>query len=135
MDKNNLTKAEKIIKEIEQNLSKMTNEEREIFFKEMGFVFIEETPKERKQQLINLLTTLKAVLELKKEQQKPKSGMEEMIEMLGLQGCLIPSPAEEHIDIAQENLRILGVQIDEDVRQCEQAMQESVTKLIKGPKL
>lgn len=132
---NKNSKVDKIIKELEQNLSKMTNEERKIFFKEMGFVFIEETPKERKQQLINLLTTLKAVLKLKKEQQKPKSGMEEMIEMLGLRGCLIPSPAEEHIDTAQENLRILGVQIDEDVRQCEQAMQENVTKLIKGPKL
>ena len=132
---NKNSKVDKIIKKLEQNLSKMTNEEREIFFKEMGFVFIEETPKERKQQLINLLTTLKAVLELKKEQQKPKSGMEEMIEMLGLQGCLIPSPAEEHIDISDEHLRLLGVQIDEDVRQCEQAMQESVTKLIKGPKL
>lgn len=135
MDKKNLTKAEKILKAIDENLSKMTNEEREIFFKEIGFVFIEETPKERKQQLINLLTVLKAVLELRKEQQKPKSGIEEMIEMLGLQGCLIPSPAEEHIDIAQENLRILGVQIDEDVRQCEQAEQESVAQLIKGPKL
>ena len=132
---NKNSKVDKIIKKLEQNLSKMTNEEREIFFKEMGFVFIEETPKERKQQLINLLTTLKAVLELKKEQQKPKSGMEEMIEMLGLQGCLIPSPAEEHIDISDEHLRLLGVQIDEDVRQCEQAMQENVTKLIKGPKL
>lgn len=132
---NKNSKVDKIIKELEQNLSKMTNEERKIFFKEMGFVFIEETPKERKQQLINLLTTLKAVLKLKKEQQKPKSDMEEMIEMLGLRGCLIPSPAEEHIDTAQENLRILGVQIDEDVRQCEQAMQENVTKLIKGPKL
>lgn len=64
---NKNSKVDKIIKELEQNLSKMTNEEREIFFKEMGFVFIEETPKKRKQQLINLLATLQAVLELRKQ--------------------------------------------------------------------
>ena len=62
---NKNSKVDKIIKELKQNLSKMTNEEREIFFKEMGFVFIEETPKERKQQLINLLTTLREVLQIK----------------------------------------------------------------------
>lgn len=88
-----------------------------------------------RQQLIRLKIALQAVLELKKEQQKPKTGIEEMIEMLGLQGCLIPSPEEEHINISQESLRILGAQINEDVRQCEQAMQESVAQLIKGPKL
>ena len=133
---NKNSKVDKIIKELEQNLSKMTNEEREIFFKEMGFVFIEETPKERKQQLINLLTTLKAVLELKKEQQKPKSGMEEIIEMLGIEGCLVPGPKEEYIEISPLGFRLFQVRTDEAVRQCEQAMQESVAYLIrKGPKL
>lgn len=225
---NKNSKVDKIIKELEQNLSKMTNEEREIFFKEMGFVFIEKTPKERKQQLINLLTALRAVLQEKIKYAKaldplqyyeykaqyarteaerimsairlgdledkhrkpevvgtriteepyahdanreldkktreinaleiaaqvdpknqiiygdkskgskedPKTGTEEMMAMLGIQGCLVPGSKEEHIDISDEHLRILGAQIDEDVRKCEQAMQESVAYLIrKGPKL
>ena len=81
-------------------------------------------------------TTLEAVLELKKEQQKPKSGMEEMIEMLGLQGCLVPGPKEEYIEISPLGFRLFQVRTDEAVRQCEQAMQESVAYLIrKGPKL
>ncbi len=69
MDKKNLTKAEKIVKAIDENLSKMSEEEREEFFKKMGFVFEEKSTekKERHQQLINLLTVLKAVLELRKQ--------------------------------------------------------------------
>lgn len=128
--------AERIINELDEKLSKMSYKQRKEFFKKYGIEVIEDDSSERKQQLINLLATLKAVLELKKEQQKPKSGMEEMIEMLGLQGCLIPSPDEEHIDIAQENLRILAAQINEAVRQCDEAEKESVAYLIrKGPKL
>ena len=62
--------------------------------------------------------------------------MEEMIETLGLQGCLVPSPKEEHIDISDKHLRKLREQIDEAVRNCDKAEQESIARLIKkGPKL
>lgn len=128
----------KIIKELETSLDKMSEEEREKLFKECGLVY-EKIPNqkgERHHQLIRLKAALAALYVLNKQHKEPKTGMDEMIEMLGLQGCLIPSPEEEHINISQESLRILGAQIDEDIRQCEQAMQESVAQLIKeGPKL
>lgn len=70
MDENKLTEedknfVERIIKEIDDFLSAMTKEERKEFFKQYEIEVIEDDSTEEKQQLINLLTVLKAVLNLK----------------------------------------------------------------------
>ena len=63
MDKKNLTKAEKIVKAIDENISKMSEEEREEFFKKMGFAFEEKftEKKEKHHQLIRLKAYLAAL--------------------------------------------------------------------------
>ena len=61
-----------------------------------------------------------------------KSGMEKMLEELGLQECLIPG---DPIDISDESLAVLRAQIDEDVRQTEAALNEGVAMLKKGPSI
>ena len=43
--------------------------------------------------------------------------MEEMIEMLELEGCLLPS--DDQIEIDENKIAILKCKIDEDVRQVE----------------
>lgn len=50
--------------------------------------------------------------------------MEEMIEMLGLEGCLLPS--DNQIEIDENKIAILKYKIDEDVRQVEVALSQCV---------
>lgn len=54
--------------------------------------------------------------------------MEEMIEMLGLDGCLLPS--DEQIEIDEKKIAILKCKIDEDVRQVEVALSQCVDQLV-----
>lgn len=62
-----------------------------------------------------------------------KSGMEKMLEELGLQGCFISG---DPIDISDESLAVLRAQIDENVRQNEEAaLNEDVAMLKKGPSI
>ena len=141
MDSRDLTKddyefVDRLISELDEKLSMMPYEERKKYFFKMGFHFIDDDSSEKKQQIMRLKLVLQAVLEQKKQSiPRIKTGMEEMIEELGLQGCLIFDSEGEMYKISDGHLRMLGVQIDEDVRRCEQAEQESVAQLIKGPKL
>lgn len=59
---------------------------------------------------------------------KEKTGMEEMIEELGLQGCLIQG---EEVEISSEKIAILNAIINEDVRQNEEAIREGEKILYK----
>ncbi len=61
-----------------------------------------------------------------------QNGMEEMMEELGLQSCLVPG---ELVDISNDSLAILRAQIDEDVRQTEASLNEGVVMLMKGPSI
>ena len=61
-----------------------------------------------------------------------QNGMEEMMEELGLQSCLVPG---EPVDISNDSLAILRAQIDEDVRQTEASLNEGVVMLMKGPSI
>ena len=61
-----------------------------------------------------------------------KSGMEEIMEKLGLQGCFVPG---EPIEIDEVSLAILRAEIDESVRKTEEAQNEGVAQLIKGSSL
>lgn len=140
MDSRDLTKddyefVERIINELNEKLCTMTEEERKQIFARAGFECIDSIASERQRQIMWLKAALQVILKLKKQFNQTKTDMEEMIEELGLQGCLIPDSNGEQFEISDEHLRILGAQIDEDVRQCEQAEQESVAQLIKGPKL
>ena len=157
MDKNKLTRAEKIVKEIDEFLKSMTEEERKIFLKKMGFKFAENNQNERNQQLINLLTALKAVL-LQKQQEKHITfeDTKAMIDFMKskpkvtLKGTRhIPTQNEiEAMQKANErikegNLRELEAKASTEKEgivycslPCEQTIQESVEQLIKeGPKL
>lgn len=69
MEESDIAFAEKIIKELDENLSKMTEKEREELFKECGLVFekIPNQNEERHKQLIRLKAALQAVLELRKQ--------------------------------------------------------------------
>ena len=62
-------KAKKLVRQIDENLSKMSEEEREELFKECGLVFekIPNQNEERHKQLIRLKAALQAVLELRKQ--------------------------------------------------------------------
>ena len=57
-----------------------------------------------------------------------KIGMEEMIEELGLQGCLIQG---EEVEISSEKIAILNAIIKEDVRQNDEAIHEGEKILYK----
>ena len=71
--------------------------------------------KERHQQLINLLTVLKAVLELRKQSvSETKTGMNELVEELGLKESL--KPCEKPITFAPEEIAQLN---DEIAAACE----------------
>lgn len=54
--------------------------------------------------------------------------MEEMIEMLGLEGCLLPS--DDQIEIDENKIAILKCKIDEDVRQVGVALSQCVDQLM-----
>lgn len=65
MEESDIVFANKIIEELDEKLSKMSDKERKEFFNRHGIEVIEDDSTERKQQLINLLTVLKAVLQIK----------------------------------------------------------------------
>ena len=59
--------------------------------------------------------------------------MEKMLKEFGLQGCFIPG---DPIDISDELLAVLRAQIDENVRQNEEAaLNDDIAMLKKGPSI
>lgn len=107
MDESKLTKddykfAEKIVREIDEFLSAISKEERKEFFKKYGIEVIEDDSSERKQQIIKLLTTLQAVLELRKQSDSntktttSKPTYEEIMKMM------------EEMDFDEEPVTIVG---------------------------
>jgi hypothetical protein len=61
-----------------------------------------------------------------------KSGMEDMMERLGLQGCFVPG---EPIEISEVALAILRAEIDESVRKNEEAQNEGLARIMRGPSI